>query len=537
MPGALESIPFAERTIPTVIAQLAVRWTDKVALSFVDSGAKLTYASLEHEIARSADVIAGAGGGAGAVTVILLENCPELFLIWWGTAWVGGLTCMLNPELPDDQLRTCLETVAPAIVVIDQRKLDSMTPIMQDLQYSPAVLVVGSGAGYLREPKAMSWQQALSVAVRRPAVAQEPGDPFTLMFTSGSTGTSKCVLQSHHYALVFADTAVVSQRLESADRSYECRPCFHVAAAYSVVLASLLVGAEVCVAPRFSATAFWHEVAETGASRLALIGAMANILYRRPPDEWERRHCLKFLRAVPLPADPQAFEERFGVRLLLPGWGSTEVWPLAPSFDERAGELPDNYVGRVAADMQVRIADANGFPVEPDGRQLGEILVRTDHPLSMMTCYYGDPAATVTAWRDLWYHTGDLGTIDTDDRVYWRGRTADVIRRRGENISCALIESVALQAAGIAECAAYGVPSSLGEEDVKLDVVLAPGTHATRMSELSDHLERQLPAFMVPRFIEIREDLPKTASHRVIKALLRDQPLSASVFDREDRGR
>jgi carnitine-CoA ligase len=533
VPGALDPVPFAERTIPSVLTRLAAAWADKTALSFTETGVRFSYAELEREVARGADAVARAGGGAGAVTAVLLENCPELFLAWWGSAWAGGLTCMLNPELSGDQLSACLELAAPSVVVTGVRQLATLAPVLAGLAEPPSVLLVGADAGTAARHGASSWEHALATARPRPAVPLAPGDPFTLMFTSGSTGLPKCVLHSHHYALVFADTAVVSQQLTAADRSYECRPCFHVAAAYSVVLATLLTGGDVCVGPRFSASTFWPTLAQTGATRVALIGAMANILYRRPPGEWDRRHSVRYLRAGPLPAEPRAFEERFGVHLLLPGWGSTEVWPLAPDFDERAGDQPDNYVGRAVPHMRIRVADPAGLPVESDGQQVGELLVRPDQPLSMMTRYYRDAEATVAAWRDLWYHTGDLATIDADGRVFWQGRTADVVRRRGENVSCALIERTALKLAGIAECAAYGVASSLGEEDVKLDVVLAPGAGGLRPAGVAEHLERELPAFMVPRYIEIREQLPKTATHRVIKSRLRGQPISAGTLDRE----
>ena len=113
MPGALDPIPFAERTIPSVLTRLAAVWADKTALSFTETGVRFTYAELARELACSADVVARAGGGPGAVTAVLLENCPELFLAWWGSAWAGGLSCMLNPELSGDQLSACLQLAAP----------------------------------------------------------------------------------------------------------------------------------------------------------------------------------------------------------------------------------------------------------------------------------------------------------------------------------------------------------------------------------------------------------------------------------------
>jgi acyl-CoA synthetase (AMP-forming)/AMP-acid ligase II len=97
VPGALDPVPFAERTIPSVLTRLSAAWADRTALSFTETGVRFSYAEMEREVARGADAVARAGGGAGAVTAVLLENCPELFLAW-GSAWAGGLSCMLKPR-------------------------------------------------------------------------------------------------------------------------------------------------------------------------------------------------------------------------------------------------------------------------------------------------------------------------------------------------------------------------------------------------------------------------------------------------------
>ena len=130
MPGALEPISFPERTIPSVITRLSGAWGDKIALTFTETGVTFSYAQLECQVARSADVLARVGGGAGTVTAVLLDNCPELFLAWWGSAWAGGLTCMLNPELSGDQLRASLEIAAPSVVVTGAKRLVALAPIL-----------------------------------------------------------------------------------------------------------------------------------------------------------------------------------------------------------------------------------------------------------------------------------------------------------------------------------------------------------------------------------------------------------------------
>ena len=141
-------------------------------------------------------------------------------------------------------------------------------------------------------------------------------------------------------------------------------------------------------------------------------------------------------------------------------------------------------------------------------------------PGVMMTGYHRQPEATEAAFRNGWFHTGDLATIEADGYIRWVDRMADAIRRRGEMISSTEVERAVCAFDGIAECAAVGVPSELGEEDVKLVVVPEPG-RAIDPAALQRHCQATLPDFCQPRYLEILEELPKTATHKVNKPQLR----------------
>jgi carnitine-CoA ligase len=157
--------------------------------------------------------------------------------------------------------------------------------------------------------------------------------------------------------------------------------------------------------------------------------------------------------------------------------------------------------------------------------ELGELVYRPLLPGAMASGYHGDPAASARAFRNFMFHTGDLGYYDEQGRMHFRMRNADAIRRRGENVSAVELEAVALEHPDVVDAAAFGVPSELGEHDVKLDLVTR--TEADP-DELHDWLVEQLPRFMVPRYLEIRESLPKTVSERVEK-----YKLAAEGVDRE----
>ena len=170
---------------------------------------------------------------------------------------------------------------------------------------------------------------------------------------------------------------------------------------------------------------------------------------------------------------------------------------------------PPGAFGRPTPDMEMCIADALDRPV-PDG-VMGEILVRPLVPDVMFRGYEDDDAATVAAWRNLWYHTGDMGVRDGDGFYYFKGRDKFTIRRRGANISVVELEEILAAHPDIAECAAIGVPAAVGEEDVKVAVVPRAGAGATLdPAEVHAFCAGRMARFMVPRYIEVCASLPYT---------------------------
>jgi crotonobetaine/carnitine-CoA ligase len=133
--------------------------------------------------------------------------------------------------------------------------------------------------------------------------------------------------------------------------------------------------------------------------------------------------------------------------------------------------------------------------------------------------------------RTMWFHTGDLGRVDKNRNLWWVDRKKDAIRRRGENISSFEVEQIVLRHPAVAECAVHAVPGDVGEDEVKVCVVLTTDT-TLDPKELLDHCVEHLPAFAVPRYIEIMGSLPKNAVGRVQKHVLRDRPFTADTWDR-----
>ena len=359
----------------------------------------------------------------------------------------------------------------------------------------------------------------------------------------------------------------------SEDRFFTCLPYFHANAQYYSTMGSLAVGASLVLADRFSASRFWDRVRETEATVVNFIGMMMPVLLKQTPDVNDRNNSVRIFYGSPAlgPEVLDQFEERFGAKVLI-GFGLTESCygtiehlgvPHRQGSCGQARWYPDPRFQN-----ELRIVDDG--TVLPTGNT-GEITLRSP---TVMPGYWRDPDRTQEALRDRWLYTGDLGWLDEDGHLYFVDRKKDVVRRRGENISSQEVEDVIKAHPGVMDCAVIAVPSELGEEDVKAYVVPRnPPIPINPIGQAQDSYSRQVredkfPAtltkegqgeseiadlkpedvvywcsgrlayFKVPRYVELRGDLPRTPSLRVRKDVLRQEreDLTTGCFDREKAG-
>jgi crotonobetaine/carnitine-CoA ligase len=284
-----------------------------------------------------------------------------------------------------------------------------------------------------------------------------------------------------------------------------------------------LGGANVAIDDGFNPFGFWERTRRYGAVVFSFVGSVLAMLYNRPARPDDRDNPIR--RAMGAATPPRiwrAFEERFGLKIW-ETYGQTELvslWMMPPPQGARVGTVGMPARGR----FEARIIDEAGHSL-PDGAR-GEIAIRPADPSAMADGYFKDPEATAAAFRpDGWYRTGDLGERDGDGYFRYVGRLKDSIRRRGENISAFEVEQVVNAHPMVLESAAVGVPSELGEEEVKLCVVSRPDEDGDPLDPRALHAycRAELASFMVPRYIQVRESLPKTATERVQKAVLRGE--------------
>jgi crotonobetaine/carnitine-CoA ligase len=355
----------------------------------------------------------------------------------------------------------------------------------------------------------------------------EPWDIQSIIYTSGTTGPSKGVLSS--YLHMFSNAGPESWPMVGKDDRYlTVAPIFHIGG-MGPPFVMLARGASVAVAEQFSTDRFWEVVRKTESTVVFLLGVMATFLLKRPLAPEDRQHKVRLAFMVPLTDDAQAFKERFNIDIYTI-FNMTEI--SSPIVSE-PNPKKRGTCGRARPGVEVRLVDEHDCEV-PIGT-IGEMLVRCDRPWAMNSGYNANPAATAKAWQNGWFHTGDGFRQDQDGYFFFVDRMKDAIRRRGENISSFEVEAEVCAHPDVREAAAIAVPSELSEDEVMIVVAAVPGRSIDHMS-LSTFLMRRMPYFMVPRYIRILDELPKTPSAKVLKTELRKEGVTSDTWDREAAG-
>ena len=351
---------------------------------------------------------------------------------------------------------------------------------------------------------------------------REPGEPparhdvSCVIYTSGTTGPSKGVLVP--WAQLSATIPAQWQTgAGTGEAQYVPLPMYHVAGR-SAVAVMARHGGKLVLRDGFSVQAFWDDIRNHHCTFTLIAGAMTNFLFRAPPRPGDADNPLAKIVIAPVIPEHAEFAARFGVEIVT-GFNMTET-SLPVYFPDG---IPDwKACGRLRPGYpyyEVRIVDEADNEVPPG--QAGELIVRTGAPWTLNAGYLGKPEATVAAWRNGWFHTGDAFRVDEHGHFFFVDRFKDAIRRRGENISSFEVEAVVSDHPAVAECAAVGVPSGVGEDEVQIFVVPRPGT-ALAPAELIEFLRPRMPKFMLPRFVQLIGALPKTeATQRVRKHELR----------------
>jgi len=509
--------------VPAVLDRRAQECGERVILSI--AGEPITFAQLRDRSCAAAHVLSAHGVRPGETVALFTGTCAEWVYFWLGAARLGAVTAAVNGASKGDFLAHALNLSKTAVVLTDAEHRDRVTQVADDIATLRSVLVTGD-----------SLTEELSSAPTAPPDDATPvgsQDIGVLFFTSGTTGPSKAVATSWHYLFTAAATVAASWEFGAGEAMWTAMPLFHLSAA-PTVLAPMLVGGTSVVAPAFHPTRVWDEIRACGAVGFAGAGAMLSMLWNLPEDARDAELGVRFLSAAPIAADRyRAIERRYRCRVVTM-YGMTEAFPIAYKSVSDAG-VPGTS-GRVNPAFEVRIVDPHGNPL-PAGA-VGEIVCRARSAHAMSIGYVNgaarNGARVAVEPHPEWFHTGDLGRLD-DGNLTYVDRLKDSLRRRGENVSSVEVEQTVMRHPAVAEAAAVGVPSALGEDDILVVVTLRSGAELNYV-ELLDFCSARMPYFCVPRYLEVVDEIPKNVIGRVRKDVLRSRGLGERAWDREAHG-
>ena len=513
MPGEAHAGTVASRTIPQVLADAAARDPDGIWVR-TDDGT-LSFAGALRQVAAAARDLRGAGIGPGDLVMVTARTTPEYLICWLAVTALGAVVVSVNPRSAPAELAGLARQTRPRALITDPGLAALVTQAGVAGLLPRGVLDAGELAG--------DWAHASPGSPARgepggglPGAAVSPGDLAVLIPTSGTTGRSKLVMQTHRAYVLAGEGFPYWMELTARDRLMTSLPLFHINAPAYSVMGSLACGAGLILLPRFSASGFLDAARRHGATEFNAIGAMLEILMRQPRRAADADTPLRLCYTGPAPARErqEEMERRFGLRIVV-GYAMSEspyglIWPRGTRPFGTLGAVRQHPVLGVI--NHARVVDEAGREVGPGGT--GELLLR--NPV-LTPGYYGMPAETAGAFTaDGWLRTGDLVTVGPGATYTFVSRKKEVLRRRGENLSPAEVEEVLEDHPDVLECAVVGVASELSEDEVKAFVVPAPGRRPD-FADLRAHAAARLSAFKVPRYWQLIEELPRTPTARVAK--------------------
>ena len=510
--------------------------------TFVEiGGASYSYRDVRESVLRTAAMFREMGVRHGDRVCLFMPNCVEYLYCWFGLSELGAISVPINTAYRRDETAYILNN-AEAVALVTDPSLVDVAGAAADLAPSIRHRILRGDALTQRDTEMAGWtwfRNAFNQAAPLSDYPEvSPDDVSMLVYTSGTTGNPKGVMVTHRMYVAAGQGFKHWTQATSDDRFFTCLPFYHANIQYYSTMGALASGATLVIVDRFSASRFWGQVREAQATVVNFIGMMMPVLAKNEEQPDDADNTVRLFYGSPSfpPEFLAEFQERFATDIIV-GFGMTETCYgtiEAIREDRRAGssgrprQHPDPRFQNT-----VRIADAEtGQHVGPN--TVGEITIRNP---AVMPGYWRNDEQTGEALRDGWLYTGDLGWLDEDGFLYFVDRKKDIIRRRGENISSQEVENVIKANPTVLDCAVVAVPSELGEDEVKAYVTPRPGA-TVDPEEVVYWCAENLAYFKVPRYWEVRDELPRTPSLRVRKDVLRQEreDLIEGCYDREAAG-
>ena len=519
----------ADRTFPLILRQQAKQNGDAAFL--VTDSTRISFAQADTLSDCLAAGLQGLGIGKGDIVSLFLGNRPEMVLLALAINKLGAIWTPINGDYKGQWLLDNLQMSRSKILITDDQFQGRIVEIEDQLSIETIVLLGDMEASGLMRP--VDYQLLLD---QQPAVLDYAdlhyGDNCSILWTSGTTGKSKGVLQSYNcWIRPIVDGCSVQYGSQPGDSIYCVLPLFHTAAWTTSVYRALIEGIPCIIEPRFSVTNFWQRIKHFGATQTFLLGAMGAFLLNAPERDDDSDTPLRRAQIVPLaPKQWPIFEQRFALQLVRTGLGQSECQLIMTQLENRE-DVPVYALGFPIADTTIQLLDDDGNEVAIG--EVGEICIKPLQPHVLFNGYFDNPKATAEAYFGDFYRTGDLAKQDPASGAYfYADRKKDALRFAGRNISTLEVEGIVRRYTTVQDVAAFGIPSEEveSEQELKLNIVLKEGSTDTAEA-ICDFINDNAPHYFVPRYLEFVESLPYTPTNKVQKFKLRDQGVNEHTWD------
>lgn len=485
-------------------------------------GVELSFVQVAQQVQAVAEKYKAQGYGFPHHVALFLENRPAHLIHKLALNGVAACCVPVNPSYRTMELVYLFEHAKPELVVVLEKNVAAVQVAVEQANHKPQVVTLERFDTELP-------------TVKNKALHQEPESetPASILYTSGTTGRPKGCVLSHRYELAsgdwFARKGGLVQIHEAKDRLYNPLPLFHINSSVLSFFCMLLTGNCQIQSDRFQPSRWWQEVYDSQATIVHYLGVIIPLLLKQPELPIERMHQVRFGHGAGVEPQLHAlFEERFGFPLI-ELWGMTEIVRVF-NVSTAPRMVGSRAFGRPEPGLEAMVVDANDQEV-PRGEP-GEMVVRHSAATprkDFFSGYLHDPVATEQAWRNGWFHTGDVVYQDADDdMLHFVDRDKNIIRRSGENIAAAEVEALILTHEAVRQVAVLAAPDPIREAEVLACVELRPEYFvelemggAAKAQELAEsifqHCHQQLAYYKAPGWVWFTEEIPTTGTQKIQK--------------------
>ncbi len=467
----------------------------------VPGGAEVSYAEFGEEIERVAELLAGAGVQPGKAVSIALANGLEFMVVFLAVARAGAIAAPLNPAYTADEFKFYMEDAEAQLAILPGGE--------HAAREAAAALGVPTMEASLDDAgRAVLSRGENALTARRDAPAPSPDDVALFLHTSGTTSRPKGVPLTHGNLAASIKNIGDTYRLTSDDKAMVVMPLFHVHGLIGVSLSTLSTGGSLVIPPRFSASRFWGEQQESGATWYSAVPTIHQILLARADDEGAPRESFRLIRSCSSALAPAVFEQleaRFGAPVL-EAYGMTEASHQMSSNLLPPGDRMPGTVGK-GTGVDIAIMDDDGNLL--DAGERAEVVIRG---ANVTHGYHNNPDANAEAFTNGWFRTGDQGLLDADGTLTLTGRIKELINRGGEKISPLEVDAALLGHPAVAEAVCFGVPHTMYGEAVQAAVVVSADTDE---DAIRAYCGEHLAGFKVPDRVYIIDTMPRTATGKI----------------------